>query len=158
MTGQCLGCREKPEQVVSLFFNEAEPAKPPRISLFRFLCHQGEDLVCPYARIHGFRIGIQAFVFQIVLGPNDNERCYSRALNFCRTLVIAAYEFSFGLACDSASNSGFKSKMTSRRRGSRRRRRTVSTLRSRRRANEDAALIWNWNKLIIQAIYGSAIR
>ncbi len=34
--------------------------------------------------------------------------------------------------------SGFKSKMTSRRRGSRRRRRTASTLRSRRQANEDA--------------------
>jgi hypothetical protein len=62
--------------------------------------------------------------------------------------------------------SGFKSKMTSRRRGSRRRRRTGSTLRSRRRANDnlqskldregapqgggrrprqDAALIWNWS-------------
>src|SRR5450432_108168 len=65
----------------------------------------------------------------------------------------------------------FKSRMKSRRRGLRRRRRTISklevilcaflaennfvnalilfsglrTLRSRRRANEDSALIWNWN-------------
>jgi hypothetical protein len=37
-----------------------------------------------------------------------------------------------------------KSRMKSRRRGLRRRRRTDSTLRSRRRANEDSALIWNW--------------
>ncbi len=35
--------------------------------------------------------------------------------------------------------------MKSRRRGLRRRRRTSSTLRSRRRANEESALIWNWN-------------
>jgi fatty-acyl-CoA synthase len=45
-----------------------------------------------------------------------------------------------------ASDSNSKSKMISRRRGLRRRRRTVSTLRSRRRANEDSVLIWNWNK------------
>src|SRR6185369_2683258 len=41
--------------------------------------------------------------------------------------------------------SDFKSKMYSRRRELRRRSRTNSTLRSRRRANEEDALIWNWN-------------
>ena len=42
------------------------------------------------------------------------------------------------------SNSDFKSKMPSRRRGMRRRRHTNSMLRSRSRANDDGALIWNW--------------
>ena len=53
--------------------------------------------------------------------------------------------------------SGFKSKMTSRRRGSRRRRRTDSTLRSRRRANDDAALIWNWNYLFTRSLVFFAV-
>ena len=41
----------------------------------------------------------------------------------------------------------FKSKMISRRRGLRRRGVLISTLRCRRRANDDSALIWNWNKV-----------
>src|SRR5450631_4503314 len=52
------------------------------------------------------------------------------------------------------SNSDFKSRMISRRRGLRRRRRTPSTLRSRRRANEESALIWNWNKVLAGMIIG----
>src|SRR5450631_3597463 len=52
------------------------------------------------------------------------------------------------------SNSDFKSRMMSRRRGLRRRRRTASTLRSRRRANEESALIWNWNNLTCTCVPG----
>ncbi|MFZ3208726.1 MAG: hypothetical protein WA140_07805 [Geobacteraceae bacterium] len=44
----------------------------------------------------------------------------------------------------SISYTNFKSKMQSRRRGLRRRRHTTSMLRSRRRSNEEGALIWNW--------------
>ena len=47
----------------------------------------------------------------------------------------------------STRNSNSKSKMISRRRGLRRRRRIVDTLRSRRRANEDSAMIWDWNNI-----------
>ena len=51
-----------------------------------------------------------------------------------------------GIFCTLGStNSNFKSRMKSRRRGVRRRRRTDSTLMSRRRADEDSALIWNRN-------------
>ena len=46
-------------------------------------------------------------------------------------------------------NSSFKSEMPSRRRGLRRRRHTISMLRSRRRAKEEGALIWNWNQSLL---------
>src|SRR5208282_207307 len=41
--------------------------------------------------------------------------------------------------------SDYRSRMISRRRGLRRRRRTGSTLKSRGRANTESAWIWNWN-------------
>ena len=53
--------------------------------------------------------------------------------------------------------SGFKSEMPSRRRGMRRRRRTRNTLRSRRRVNEDGALIWNWNYSFVACALGWAL-